>query len=139
MYSYVHVNVLLYLVYFLLLLSTALSVTVVIDPQWVTLAETAATGATVFGILNPASGPGTERDESYPDVIDYVTDAGAKVMNKNFSNDAQHCRKLYKYATAVVCRCGKKTPPAMIRHVIWCMNTTYATVYLYGIGTLSRK
>ncbi|CAM9258258.1 unnamed protein product [Pylaiella littoralis] len=54
--------------------------TVVIDPQWVALAETAQTGATVFGILNPASGPGTVRDESYPDVIDYVNDAGAKLL-----------------------------------------------------------
>lgn len=56
---------------------------VVIDPQWVALAETAQTGATVFGILNPASGPGTVRDESYPDVIDYVNDAGAKVRKSN--------------------------------------------------------
>lgn len=53
---------------------------VVIDPQWVTLAETAAMGATVFGILNPASGPGDVTDTSYPDVIDYVKGAGAKVM-----------------------------------------------------------
>lgn len=43
------------------------------------LAETAATGATVFGILNPASGPGTVTDESYPEIIEYVVSAGAKV------------------------------------------------------------
>ena len=51
----------------------------VTDPQWVALAETAATGATVFGILNPASGPGTVTDDTYPEVIDYVVSAGAKV------------------------------------------------------------
>ncbi|CAB1120657.1 unnamed protein product [Ectocarpus sp. CCAP 1310/34] len=54
--------------------------TVTIDPQWTALAETAATGATVFGILNPASGPGEVTDTSYPDVIDYVKDAGAKML-----------------------------------------------------------
>lgn len=43
------------------------------------LAETAATGATVFGILNPASGPGTVTDDTYPEIIDYVVSAGAKV------------------------------------------------------------
>lgn len=51
----------------------------VTDPQWVALAETAATGAPVFGILNPASGPGTVTDDTYPEVIDYVVGAGAKV------------------------------------------------------------
>ncbi|CAN0503367.1 unnamed protein product, partial [Ectocarpus sp. 12 AP-2014] len=54
--------------------------TVTIDPQWTALAETAATGATVFGILNPASGPGEVTDTSYPDVIDYVKGAGAKML-----------------------------------------------------------
>lgn len=34
----------------------------------------------MFGILNPASGPGEVTDTSYPDVIDYVKGAGAKVM-----------------------------------------------------------
>eukprot|EP00752_Nemacystus_decipiens_P003780 g3480.t1 len=52
----------------------------VTDPQWVALAETAATGATVFGILNPASGPGTVTDDSYPEIIDYVVGAGAKLL-----------------------------------------------------------
>lgn len=52
---------------------------VYIDPQWEALAETAATGVPVFGILNPASGPGEVTDETYPDVIDYVLHAGAKV------------------------------------------------------------
>lgn len=51
----------------------------VTDPQWVALAETAGTGATVFGILNPASGPGTVTDETYPEAIDVVVTAGAKV------------------------------------------------------------
>ena len=48
-------------------------------PQWNALHDTAATGATVFGILNPASGPGTEVGANYTAVIDYVKSAGAKV------------------------------------------------------------
>lgn len=49
--------------------------------QWIALHDTAATGATVFGILNPASGPGTVTAENYTATIDYVKGAGAKVCS----------------------------------------------------------
>lgn len=48
--------------------------------QWEALHDSASTGANVFGILNPASGPGAHTQPNYLDTIDYVKGAGAKVF-----------------------------------------------------------
>ncbi|CAM9177715.1 unnamed protein product, partial [Sphacelaria rigidula] len=48
--------------------------------QWEALHDSASTGANVFGILNPASGPGAHTQPNYLDTIDYVKGAGAKLL-----------------------------------------------------------